>query len=680
MADSETVQVEVGELEAGKNVTVRFRAQVAADFPSGEDDVDSVTTVSGSGFADVISSTQVPVASVLTQTSIEGFEQDGGSVSHIQFGESVDVRVSVDSDPEGGPVPTGESVTVGGGGDGCDAVLDDDGEGGCTLHPTEGGSQAFEANFSGSDDFDGSQSGSTALLINRSPSFDTSPVTDAGEAVLYEYILSVSDPDGDPISLSATSLPAWLNFDDNGDGSGELWGTPSDADVGDHGVQILAEDGVGGEAVQSFTVSVEANLPPEITSHAVTEADESLLYEYEVAATDPDGDPISLSAPVMPAWLSFSDNGDGTGLLYGTPGGAHVGVHDVQIEAADGRGGEDVQAFSVTVRENQSPEFTSMPVKEGDEQRIYNYTVSATDEDGDTVALSLEAGPAWMSFSQDVDEPGSAEGTLSGTPPEPGDWSVELRADDGRGGQDDQIFIVTINENNSPEFQSSPVEEGGEGLSYEYEIVVTDPDDDRISLSLTSASHSWLALTQTMDEPGEARGLLSGSPEMGDAGDYSIVIQAEDERGATRDQGFTLVIAQNDPPVFTSSPLTEAFEGVEYSYLVTAEDGNDDPLSISAADLPDWLTLSDQGDGTALLEGLPGDDAVGTHSVSLSVEDGRGGEDLQSFGIEVEANNPPEFTSSPVTEIREGGEYLYPVTVTDMDGDPVSLSAPTLPD
>src|SRR5690606_2352084 len=135
--------------------------------------------------------------------------------------------------------------------------------------------------------------------------------------------------DGDVATLGAPTLPDWLTLTDNGDGTGTLTGTPGDEHVGDHEVVLEAADPNALTAQQSFTVSVVTAGVPVFDSAPVVTATAGTAYAYPIAATDPDGDAVTISAPVLPDWLALADNGDGTWTLAGTPGDEHVGDHAV---------------------------------------------------------------------------------------------------------------------------------------------------------------------------------------------------------------------------------------------------------------------------------------------------------------------------------------------------------------
>jgi len=79
----------------------------------------------------------------------------------------------------------------------------------------------------------------------------------------------------------------------------------------------------------------------------------------------------------------------------------------------------------------------------------------------------------------------------------------------------------------------------------------------------------------------------------------------------------------NEEPVFADLLPALATEGTAFSFVISATDADGDALAISADALPDWLTLTDHGDGTATLSGTPGYAHLGSLDITLEVSDGQ---------------------------------------------------------
>ena len=185
---------------------------------------------------------------------------------------------------------------------------------------------------------------------NEPPAFTSTPVTEATTGAAYTYDVTASDANGDALAIAATTLPAWLDFTDNGDGTATLAGTPAEGDAGEHEVVLEVSDGTA-TGTQAFTITVAAaaaNQPPAFTSDPVEAARAGEDYTYEVTASDADGDDLEITAPTLPGWLTLTDNGDGTATLAGTPADEDVGEHGVTLEVSDGTDSA-AQEFTITV-------------------------------------------------------------------------------------------------------------------------------------------------------------------------------------------------------------------------------------------------------------------------------------------------------------------------------------------
>lgn len=95
---------------------------------------------------------------------------------------------------------------------------------------------------------------------------------------------------------------------------------------------------------------VAGNQLPQFTSTPVTIAQTGQSYNYNITASDPNtADILTITAPMLPGWLTFFDNGNGTATLSGTPAGSDAGSHSVELLVEDGNGGSAAQNFSIVV-------------------------------------------------------------------------------------------------------------------------------------------------------------------------------------------------------------------------------------------------------------------------------------------------------------------------------------------
>lgn len=95
---------------------------------------------------------------------------------------------------------------------------------------------------------------------NYTPIFTSSPLTQAKEGEVYQYTITVSDPDvatGDVLVFSATTKPPWLTLTKTGPEIATLSGTPPTGDAGHHTIILNVSDLSGAFDEQSFTILVE---------------------------------------------------------------------------------------------------------------------------------------------------------------------------------------------------------------------------------------------------------------------------------------------------------------------------------------------------------------------------------------------------------------------------------------
>ncbi len=233
-------------------------------------------------------------------------------------------------------------------------------------------------------------------ILQNPPQFTSAPLTVVEEDLLYHYAVTTVDVDpGNVLTLTAPILPAWLAFTRGSNGGGTLSGTPTNADVGLHPVVLRVSDNTGLTATQAFTISVvNINDAPFFSSLPLRGAVLGQGYVYTVTATDIDaGDGLTVTAPVLPGWLSWTATGNGTGRLTGTP--AVLGVYSVTLQVQDGAGTTALQLFTVTVNStNQAPQIVAIADQQtGSGRRVGPLAVTLDDLDtpGEALTVSVAA-------------------------------------------------------------------------------------------------------------------------------------------------------------------------------------------------------------------------------------------------------------------------------------------------
>src|ERR1019366_281024 len=116
-----------------------------------------------------------------------------------------------------------------------------------------------------------------------------------------------------PTLTHAGTLPAGVTFTANSNGIATLSGTPAATAKGPYALTFTAKNSTGTTS-QAFTLTVD-NTPTFSSAAAVTET-AGTAFTFTVNTT---GYPTpTLSSGSLPAGVSFSDNGNGTGSLSGT--------------------------------------------------------------------------------------------------------------------------------------------------------------------------------------------------------------------------------------------------------------------------------------------------------------------------------------------------------------------------
>ncbi|WP_154855759.1 putative Ig domain-containing protein [Cyclobacterium xiamenense] len=261
-----------------------------------------------------------------------------------------------------------------------------------------------------------------------------------------------SDADGDDLSYTAmlddgSTLPSWLTFTGT---SRTFGGTPGGGDAGTLTVKVIADDGKGATAEDSFTISINAK--PSLANPIDDQnalVDEAFGFTFPANTfADADGDELTYTATLaddsaLPAWLAF----DGaTRSFSGTATSSDVGSITIKVTAVDGKGATAEDRFVLII--NTAPVLVNaLSDQNATENEPFTFVVPATtfsdaDDDDLTYTATLEDGsalPAWLTF-----DTGSL--TFSGTPgsSDLGSIGITITVDDGKGATAADSFEITV--------------------------------------------------------------------------------------------------------------------------------------------------------------------------------------------------------------------------------------------
>lgn len=195
----------------------------------------------------------------------------------------------------------------------------------------------------------------TVKNVNRPPVMSAIQSRELKEGEALTITPLITEPDGDAIACTAVSLPRWLKIDPK---TCAISGMAS-FDVANRSIpvrnykdiRVQACDPEEACAEQIFTIILrDADRRSRLQLIGDKEVDEGRSLKFTVLASDPDRDPVALSASGLPSGASFNDNRNGTGAFSWTPLENQAGTYSVTFEASDQNQSEE-ETIAITVNE-----------------------------------------------------------------------------------------------------------------------------------------------------------------------------------------------------------------------------------------------------------------------------------------------------------------------------------------
>ena len=409
---------------------------------------------------------------------------------------------------------------------------------------------------------------------------DTADITvDEGETAVTTVVASEIDGDAITYTISAGDDAELFVLDPN---TGELafveaadYENPVDSDVDNvYVVEVTATDKDGSDS-QIISVAIgDIDDAPVITSDGGGDTAELSIYENETAVTTVTADSAGVSFSIVGGLDagSFSIDAASGVLTFQTAPSYEMpedynsdNVYVVEVAASNSGGGSDIQEISVTVVDvNEYPEITSFGGGEtantsANEQQVAVATISAIDDDGDSLSFIISGGTDASFFAisvsgvvsflnaPDYEVPGDSNGDNV--------YNVEITVEDGNGGSDMLALSVTVSDVNDPAYITS----NGAGASARVDVeeriaevttvVATDQDGDDIIYSISGGVDSALFVISGGGDLYFISAPEYLEPQDSDSNNvYEVEVMATDGNGGTDSQLIRVVIGDAIEP------------------------------------------------------------------------------------------------------------------------------------
>ncbi len=454
------------------------------------------------------------------------------------------------------------------------------------------------------------------LTVNEAPKITSANNTTFTVDASSGFIVTTTGYPTPTLSKTGT-LPNGLTFTPNPDGTATLAGTPTE--TGTFPITIYAVNTILPDAQQSFTLTVVlGDFAPTITSLPYTTFTVGTLGNFTVTTSGNPTPSISIVNGTLPATITLTDNGNGTATLAGTPAAATGGQYVIQIGADNGIPDPAMQQFTLTI--NQAPAITSEDNTTFVVNTYYMGFYVVTTGYPTASITGIGALPDGIEFVDNHDGTARFYGTpLAGSE---GDYTIDITASNGVGTAATQKFTLTVVPTPvAPTITSDPATIFTVGSAGSFSVTTT--GYPAVS-SITYTGSLPIGVTLSM------AGLLSGTPAAGTGGNYTINITASNGVLPNATQEFTLTV--NEAPSITSADNTTFTAGEFNSFTITTT-GHPIPTISTGDALPSWLTLVDQGNGTAILSGTPPADTEGIDYFTITASNGVGTDAQQSFTL-----------------------------------------------
>ncbi len=199
-------------------------------------------------------------------------------------------------------------------------------------------------------------SGVLVPSVNRAPVLNPVGSKSVNENANLNFIVSGSDPDGNPLTFSTSALPPGATF--NASTRTFNW-TPTFSQAGSYPLTFTVSDG-SLTASETITITINnVNRPPVLNALTNKTVTAGVTLGFTVSGSDPDGDALTFSYSPLLTGATFNAT---TGVFAWTPTATQAGTYTLTFTAKDSGNLSSSQTMTITVQ--TAPSITTQPLNQ----------------------------------------------------------------------------------------------------------------------------------------------------------------------------------------------------------------------------------------------------------------------------------------------------------------------------
>ncbi len=550
----------------------------------------------------------------------------------------------------------------------------------------------------------------TVLVAPALPVFDPQPgwTVGEGQSLTFQthatdphdpgFVLPTRNPDGSlnppgavsPITYTVSGLPRGAAYDPQ---TATFSWTPDYTQAGQYSITVTATDSSDDSPALSVQITIPISVrvvdrPPQITPISNVSINGGQVLDVPVTVTDPNGQPLTLAASnaltnmPLPPFVTFTDNGDGTGVFHLAPTIYQPGNYALTLHATDTGGNQGAAAaltstytFVVTiVSANVPPQLAPINGQVALVDNAFTLTARASDIYQDALHFSLGGLPADASLTPGVSY-GTAVLNWMPTAQEAGTYQVTVQVTDTTNGSTPplsaaQTFTLVVRTtDNTPVVTAPGNQTVAEGAALNLQLQASDANSDPLTWSATGLPNGATLNALT--------GQLTWSPAYGQAGTYPITVSASDgaEAGSA---SFNLVVTHTAlPPILVPVPRQYGRENTQLDFTVVGADPSGERTQLTASNVPAGATFTA---ATGAFQWTPDFTQAGDYTITFTMTSSAGLSDAIQVPIHIDNVDRPPVLNIPNHQATLGQVLTFSAAGTDPDvGDVLTYSALGLP-